>query len=205
MSADDELTARLRDADPAASLPSATPTEVARLLEDAMTEQTGSASRGPLSWLVAAAAAVVVLGGVGAVALTGDDGGTPPSAGPTSSGGEEPTVTTLAARASSDARCMVPSAEVLSGKPVAFSGTVESTDAGTVTLVPDRWYAGDETDLVEVQGPSERMSILLESVAFEDGERYLVAADASGDVMACGFSAAYSTELAKVYEEAFPS
>lgn len=206
---DDELTARLRGADPAASLPPTTPERVARLLEEAMsddvlteTRETGTRGRGPLTWLVAAAAAVVIVGAGAFTLVVGDDdeAGRPPAV-------AEASVTELRAPAAEayDARCMVPSAEVLTGKRTAFSGTVEKIDGDLVTLTPDHWYAGSATDLVTVSAPGETLERLLSAVEFEDGERYLVAAGDEGDVMVCGFSAPWSTELADIYAEAFGS
>ena len=210
----DELTARLRAADPASSLPPVAPEGVARLLEDAMSHDTlsetpetavAAAGRGRLTWLVAAAAAVVVVAGVGAYAvLGGDDSSSPPAADEPPG---DPTVTELQAPGSQayETRCMVPTARVLADKPVAFSGSVQSVEGDVVTLAPDRWYAGDATDLVTVDAPGEQLEALLSAVSFEDGKRYLVAADDQGDVMVCGFSAEYSDGLAQVYDEAFAS
>jgi len=208
-SSDDELMARLRDADPAASLTPVSPERAARLLEDAMsddvlteTRETGTRGRGPLTWLVAAAAAVVIVG-AGAFTLLagGDDEVEQPAT------VAEATVTELRAPAAEayDARCMVPSAEVLAGKQTAFSGTVDEIDGDLVTLTPDHWYAGNPTEVVTVSAPDETLAQLLSAVEFEDGGRYLVAADDRGDVMVCGFSAPWSAELADVYAEAFGS
>lgn len=210
----DDLAARLRAADPAASLPPATPERVARLLEDAMSEdlmtehenpaeKAGAGSR-RISWL-AAAAAVVVIGGIGAFALGSDDEPDAPSAEPP--GAIEPTVTELNApgAAAYTARCMVPNAETLSGKSVAFDGTVLAIDGDVVTLETTTWYAGEPTDLVEVTAPGEELEKLLVAVSFEAGQRYLVAADQQGDVMVCGFSAPWSSDLEQVYVDAFAS
>src|SRR3954447_6635363 len=100
------LRARLRGADPAASLPPADPTRVARLLEDVMStelttesRETGTRNRGPLTWLVAAAAVLVIVG-VAPFALLRHDAGppAPPTAADPASAGA-PTVTELAAPA----------------------------------------------------------------------------------------------------------
>src|SRR6478609_9688839 len=135
---DDPLRARLRAADPAASLSPADPDGVARLLEDTMSHdtdtqvperRTGTRGRNPLTWLVAAAA-VLVIAGVGVFTLTGtdDDNTAPPIADDNGSGdgGAEPVVISLRAPAASTGRCMMPSAEVLSQQQVAFEGTVET-------------------------------------------------------------------------------
>ena len=219
---DDDLDARLRAADPASSLPPADPARVARLLEDTMSNdvltesrESGTHNRSPLTWLVAAAAAVIIAGvGVFAVVngLSGSDDPSGPVAGsePTSDtgsdpGSSDPTVTELTAPGSDayTARCAPPNAQLLSSAPVAFDGTVESISDGLVTIAPTHWYAGEPTDVVTVAAPSEQIQKLLMAVRFEDGGRYLVAANDEGALLVCGFSAPYSGSLAAVYGDAF--
>jgi len=205
---DDELYDRLRAADPAASLPPADPTRVARLLEDVMStelttenRETGTRDRSPLTWLVAAAAAVIIAG-VGLFAVLGHDDD--PAAPPTAT--DDPTVTELSAPGSAAyaAKCMVPNAQIISQQDVALEGTVTSIAGGVVTLTVDEWYAGDPTDLVEVQAPDEELQQLIGAVDFEEGGRYLVSAT-DGQVTVCGFSAPYSEDLAALYQQAFPA
>lgn len=208
---DDDLRARLRAADPAASLRPADPDGVARLLEDTMshdtdtqvpeTRQTGTHGRSPLTWIVAAAATVVIAG-VGIFALTGsdDDPTGPPVAG---SGDPAPTITRLSvAPGAGEARCMVPTAEMLATKEVAFAGTVDAIDDGTVTLTPSTFYAGDVTDVVEVSAPEPELVSLIGAVDFRVGESYLVSAS-GGDVTVCGFSGPATPELQSLYDAAF--
>jgi len=97
----------------------------------------------------------------------------------------------------------VPNAEVLAEQTTAFDGTVTSVTGDVVTLTPTTWYAGEPTDTVEVQAPSADMQRLLSAVSFEQGGRYLVSAT-GGRVTLCGFSAAYSDDLAAIYTQAFP-
>ncbi|HYF73017.1 MAG TPA: hypothetical protein VD864_09355 [Nocardioides sp.] len=203
----DELRDRLRSLDPAASLPPADPTRVARLLEDVMSTElttenraTGTRQRGPLTWLVAAAA-VLIIAGVGLFAVLGHD--EDPAAPPTAE--RTLTVTDLNApsAAAYAAKCMVPNAEVIAEQSVAFEGTVTSVADGMVTLTVDHWYAGGSTDLVRVQAPPDEMQALVGAVEFERGGRYLVSAT-DGRVTVCGFSARYSSDLAALYEQAFP-
>jgi len=207
---DDQLDARLRAADPASSLPAADPAWVARLLEDTMSNdlltesrENGTHNRSPLTWLVAAAAAVIIAGvGIFAV-VNGQDAGEPappPQA-------ADPTVTELTGpdQGALSARCMVPNADLLSDQPVAFDGTVASISDGLVTLDVTHWYAGDPTDLVTVEAPSAQIQKLLAAVQFKDGGRYLVAANESGELLVCGFSAPYTQGLASLYDQAFPS
>ncbi len=209
---DDELRARLSAADPASSLPPVTPDGAARLLEETMSNDTltesrdtGSRGRGPLTWLVAAAAVVVIAGvGIFAVLDDGDDGQVPSADRPSETGGAESTVTELTAPDPGAApRCMIPDAQALAPLPTAFDGTVQSIEGDIVTLVPTQWYAGEPTDLVTVEAPSEALRQLLVAVEFEDGGRYLVAATDGGEVAVCGFSAPYSQGLAATYAEAF--
>ena len=207
---DDELLARLRAADPAAPLPPAAPDRVARLLEETMSidltesRETGTRRRGPLTWLVAAAAVVVIAGAGLFLVLDGDEApvtaADPEPTAPASTGG---TLTELTAPGATQGRCMMPSAEALVGNEVAFDGTVESIEGDQVTLVPTEWYAGEPTDRVTVQAPSDAMQTLLVAVEFEEGERYLVTSSDGERLMVCGFSAPYSAGLASMYAEAF--
>ncbi len=202
---DDELLARLRDADPAATLPADDPDRVARLLEDTMSPETdtltrepGTPGRGPLTWLVAAAA-VLLIGAAGMSTLVGgDDTVTPPSAGEA-----DPTVTTLTLPTGTPARCMVPSARLLSNAAFAVDAEVVAVSGGVATLDASQWYAGEPTDEVEVDAGSADLSALIGAPEFEEGDRYLVAGNGDGDVMVCGFSGPYSDDLAGLYTEAF--
>lgn len=209
---DDELQQRLQAHDPAASLRPADPAWVARLLEDTMTadvdtpaetRETGTRNRSPLTWLVAAAA--VLIAGVGVFGLlTHDpDSSKTPSAGSTPSVSSTPTVTELAAPAPSTAKCMVPNAAVLSQAQVAFSGTVQQLGDDVVVLAPDRFYAGEPTDLVQVRSEAAMLQALVGAVDFKVDHRYLVSAT-DGRVTVCGFSGPYSDELAALYSAAFP-
>ena len=211
---DDELLARLRAADPAAALPPTDPASVDRLLEDTMSNdlqhesrETGARDRSPMTWLVAAAA-VAIIAGVGffaAAQLSGDDP-TPPSATDGSGAGStDLTVTELAApgQAAYAARCMVPDAQMLATQTIAFDGVVDDITDGLVTLTPSRFYAGAETEQVQVRAPAAELQALIGAVEFKDGERYLVSAR-NGRVSVCGFTGPYRPELAALYEEAFP-
>jgi hypothetical protein len=211
---DDQLAARLRAADPASDLPPADPSRVARLLEGAMAHDlqtesraTGTHNRSPLTWLVAAAAAVIIVG-VGIFAVVNGTGGPDQPSGPVAGSDPtagEPSVTELSAPGAEayTSRCAPPNARLLSTAAIAFEGTVESISGSRVTITPTHWYAGDPTDVVTVEAPSADMQKLLMAVRFEDGGRYLVAADSEGNLLVCGYSARYSSSLADVYGEAF--
>lgn len=205
---DDELLARMRDADPATQLPPLGPDRAARLLEDAMapdtlteSRETGTRRRSPLTWLVAAAA-VVLIAGVGFFALYDrdtEDTGTPPTA------QDESTVTELSMPAATPGRCMVPNAQALSRAEVAVDAVAVSVDADVATLEVTRWYAGEPTDVVEVEQSTTQRTTIVGAPRFEEGQRYLVAGSAEGSVMVCGFSGAYTDELAALYAKAFGS
>lgn len=208
---DDELLARLRAADPASTLPPATPDRVARLLEETMSNdvltesrETGTRRRGPLTWLVAAAAVVVIAGAGLFFVLNGnDDPVTAADPEPTAPASTEGSVTELTAPGDTQGRCMLPSAEAMAGNEVAFDGTVRSIEGDLVTLVPTEWYAGEPTDLVTVQAPGDAMRALLVAVKFEEGGRFLLTSADGEQLMVCGFSAPFSAGLASMYTEAF--
>jgi hypothetical protein len=207
MSDHDLLRARLRDADPAASLAPVDPDRVPRLLEDAMgpdtdtpTESRASGIRGrsPLTWLVAAAAvALIALAATFVLTGRGEAPTAPPSV--------EPPPATLELSLPGETavgRCMVPDPEVLGRADVAFAGEVVSVADGRVVLRPTQFYTGGPADQVEVDQASASMQALVLGVRFEEGRRYLVAAS-EGDVMVCGFSGAHGAQRARLYEEAF--
>jgi hypothetical protein len=203
---DDELLARLRAADPAASLAPADPNRTSRLLEDTMRDDLSTESRanvargrGPLTWLLAAAAVLVIAGaGVFGVAMLTDDERAPRA--------EDPlTVTALRAPTAPAyaARCMAPSARTVAQQSIALEGTVDDITDDLVTLTPTRWYHGARTDQVTITAPAPRLADLIGAARFEVGRSYLVSAT-HGQVTLCGLTAPYSTELAALYAEAFP-
>ena len=195
---DEQLLARLRAADPGTDLPPADPTRVDRLLEDVMSHtETETRTRTPLAWLVAAAAVVLIAVAGGLMFLPGSDAPEAPVA------GGEPTVTALTLAGAGAGRCMVPSPDVLGGAAYAVDAEVTTVEGGTATLTPTTWYAGEETDEVEVAAGSGDLAALIGAPRFEEGQRYLVAANDRGQVMVCGFSGPYDDQLAALYAEAF--
>jgi len=210
----DELFDRLRGADPADSLPAADPAGVARLLEDTMSHdtntvtesrETGTHARSVLTWLVAAAAVVLIAaGGFVTFSDLGNDAITPPTAGDDSSI-PAVTATELTMPGAAAGRCMIPNAELLSGAAYAVDAEAISIAEGVVVLKPTEWFAGDPTDVVEVDQSSPDMQALTGATGFEEGQRYLVAGTDSGQVMVCGFSGPWSDELAALYSDAFGS
>ena len=210
---EDELRRRLGAIDPAARLTPAPPEELARLLEDAMSNTDPNPQhrpeaprrRSPLVWLAAAAAVAVVAGASFAALRSGDDDVQPPSAqAPTSqSPATDPGSTTaLVASDPGNAKCMVPNVQVLRGNTLAFDGTVTSIDGDQVTLTPATWFKGTPTETVTVTAPSKQLQELLVAVDFQLDGRYLVTAF-QDTVTLCGFSAAYSEDLEKLYQDAY--
>ncbi len=171
------------------------------------TRATGTRHRSTLTWLVAAAA-VVLIAGVSIFALVNrgsDDPDNVPVADrePTTTTTNLPiSVTRLAVDNATSSRCLVPNSELLRSQSLAFDGTVESLTDGVATLVPTEFYRGEPTDLVTVVAPGEDLQALLVAVDFKEGERYLVSAT-DGRVTLCGFTAAYTPQLASLYAEAF--
>jgi hypothetical protein len=164
------------------------------------TRETGTRDRGPLTWLVAAAAAVVIAG-AGLFAVLHQGGGSTDA--PPVAGGPARTVTELGAPdAAAYGRCMVPTADALAQREVAVDATVSQVVGDKITLTPTHWYAGTPTDLVRVDATRGDLQQLLGAVDFQQGGRYLVSAT-DGQVSVCGFSGAYSDDLAALYEKAF--
>lgn len=162
--------------------------------------RTGTHHRNPLTWLVAAAAVAVIVAVTAFVLSQRDTVGTST----TPSGGEDQqSATVLTTSVEPAGRCMSPSPRALRGADHAFDGVVTRLSDGTATLDTSHWYVGDPTRTVTVRAPSADMQALLAAVRFEKGERYLVAASDDGRVMLCGFSAAYSERLARLYLAAF--
>jgi hypothetical protein len=135
---------------------------------------------------------------VGFVA-TAQLGGDEPAA-PTAS---EPTVTELSAPPPIEAKCAVPTAEMLATQELAFAGTVTAIEGDTVTLETTTSYAGDVGDTVEVTAPPADLQAMLLATDFQVGGEYLVSAT-GGQVSVCGFSGAATPQLEQLYQAAFP-
>jgi hypothetical protein len=125
----------------------------------------------------------------------GDDSASEPSAEGT------PEVTVLKLEPGISAKCMMPSARTLRGFTEAFSGTVIRVEGTEATLDVDHWYAGGDAPEVVVQ-ISERPISEAGLVDLEKGERYLISGS-QGSVSLCGFSAAWSPDIERLYAQAF--
>ena len=216
---DDALRTRLRENDPARSLPPVDTDRAARLLRETMhtdeqipgaqpaprpaaPREAGARDRSPLTWVVAAAAVVLIAGAALFGVLRHDETATVPSAGPSVAARQSTTELSAPQPEAYRARCMVPSDATLSRQTLAFDGTVRSIGSGSVTLAPTHFYAGDPTDLVTVRAPGSELPALVSAVKFEQGGRYLVSAT-DGTVSICGLSAPWSADLAGLYHRAF--
>jgi hypothetical protein len=137
-----------------------------------------------------AALALLPLGGCG-----GDDSASEPAARGT------PDVTVLKLEPGVTAKCMMPSARTLRGFTEAFSGSVTRVQGTEATLEVDHWYAGGDAPEVVVQTSKTPIS---EAGLFdlEKGKRYLISGS-QGSVSLCGFSAAWSPDLERLYAQAF--
>jgi hypothetical protein len=206
---DEDLQTRLRAADPAARLPTADPAEVDRLLQrvvDTDLRETGTRRRSPLTWLVAAAAVVVIAAGAFLWwGRSGDEGGAGLVADPTVDTSPPSASTTQLSVGAAGGRCMVPTAEMLAGQQVAFSGTVVGVTEGVVTIRTTSVFAGDVSDEVTVTGAvaPDTGGVPEGDPEFVAGQDYLVAAS-DGRVLGCGLSGPATAGLQALYAEAFP-
>ena len=198
---DDDLQARLRDADPARRTPPPDPSWIDTLAQSTMeapmtTPEPAAGTR--RTWLLTAAAAVLVaaLGVGGWSALSGDDNRDQVA--------REKTVTTLIVpKPDLAAMCMQLTPETVGQMQVAFDGTVSSIEGEEVTLDVTKWYVGGDTDQVKlVQNSPDAMIALEGDIVLEQGQRYLVTAH-DGQINGCGFTALWSQELQDIFDQAF--
>jgi hypothetical protein len=187
---DDDLRARMRHADPAASLEPASPDQVAHLVEEAMSRKTRT-------WALPVAAALALIAAGIAWTVTRPD---------TPSPALQPVPATVVALTvtGAQAKCVEPkAAELAKSADFAFEGTVQKIENGRVRLAASQVFRGGPATEVEVSqadGSSEQM---LGSGRFETGESYLVSA-ADGNVIICGYSGeADSPGLRELFEAAF--
>jgi hypothetical protein len=198
---DDDLRARLRRADPAASLEPASPAQVAHLVEEAMSSSTKR-------WALPVAAALVLIAGGTAWAVTRP---APPEVVPLA----VPTVATSASSAAAanvvrltdsgaQAKCAAPEPQRLAeGADLAVEGTVTRIEKGQVTLTVTKVFRGVPATAVEVAQTDGATEQLLGAQRFENGGTYLIAS-AGGRVMICGYTGEAGTPgLRDLYEAAF--
>ena len=198
----DELFERLARLDRVGSAPmeSATGPRAAALMEQIMqtnitpTAPSPARHRRPLM-LAISGLALTGVAALGFVILRGDDA-------------QAPTTIALAFAPPSPAgaRCMQLDASIQQPDgTVAFRGAVVSIVGNTVTLDVAKWYANGTADQVVVTTGTADGTVDPElSASFEQGGDYLVSA-LDGQVMGCGMTAQYSTELDALYLGWFPA
>jgi hypothetical protein len=201
---DDDLRARLRGADPAASLPPLAPTTVERLLGETMTTTTTTATAAPARWrrvALATAAALVLIAGGASYLLT--QPGDPTSHDAYAPERSIPTVTNLTVTGAS-AKCRAPEPAFLAASAdFAFAGRVTGIAGSVVTLQVAHVYRGTATEEVRVAQQGEVSETLLGSGKFEVGKDYLVAST-HGQLMICGYSGEADTPgLRELFDRAF--
>ncbi|MEU4563037.1 hypothetical protein AB0F72_32040 [Actinoplanes sp. NPDC023936] len=224
---DDDLRARIRQADPAASWEPASPDEVARLLEKTMIDGTTAVANknrasknragknrasknragenqvdknrvGRRRHYALAAAALVLIAAAGAGWIVTQQI-------LTQQGGADPVTVRLTGPGGIAAKCVEPTAARLAASAdLAIEGTVAAVTDSTVTIDVTRVFHGADADRVEVAQAWETSEQLMGTGAFETGKDYFVASS-GGTVMICGYSGEASAPgLRDLYEQAFP-
>ena len=94
------------------------------------------------------------------------------------------------------------SQSILADMPVAFSGTATEVANGVVTLEVDHWYRGGDAQQVSLVAPDPATVSLEGGLTFTAGTRYLVTAT-NGTVNFCGYTAAWTSDLERVFDAAF--
>lgn len=204
---DDNLRARLRDADPAAGLAPLTTDRVTDLLGNLPAGHPAAARPAPARRprtvrRLALVAAGLVLAGVAVAA--GAVLRAPGDSGPVAQPPVSPAVVTVTriVAGGGAAKCAPPSAAVLATAPLAFAGTVERVAGGLAVLTVTHRYAGTPTAVVEVAQGDGSSEALIGATVFEPGREYLVAA-AGGQALDCGYSGLATPELRTLYDAAF--
>ena len=101
------------------------------------------------------------------------------------------------------ASCIVVTAESIAQAPVAFKGTVDTSEGGIVTLTIDQAYAGTDAQVATLVAP-EGLEALIGGVEFVPGQQYLITAY-DGVVNYCGHSGPATPELQALFDQAFPA
>ena len=151
-------------------------------------------------WFALAAATLTVVVAVGGVVLLRGDEPTPTT---TTSVVASPPLELGLGDGPGIASCLPVSADILRDMSPAFLGTATAVNGEQVTLAVDRWYAGGDAETVILHAPAG-MEALIGGIDFQVGGEYFITA-ANGIVNYCGYSDAYSPELAQVFDEAFGS
>ncbi|MGB8361803.1 MAG: hypothetical protein WCE80_10435, partial [Acidimicrobiia bacterium] len=158
-----------------------------RIMSVELEKREGAPARGArMRWLPAAAVVVLLVAVAGVLAsLNGE-----PTSMELAAGGEDPMMS-----------CIQFSVEELAKAPLAFEGTVISSEGEKVTLNVDTWFTGGDTDQVVLNAP-QGLEALIGGMPFVAGETYLISAY-DGNVNYCGFSGPATPELRSAFEAAF--
>jgi hypothetical protein len=215
---DDALRDRISGLDPAAGHATDPITSVTgrALLEEIMntpvieTERDAqpAPARNRKSWALPtliAAAAVIALG-VGAIVASGGfdgDHGEEIAGAPATTGapGKLKVLELTAPGDNVGQMCIAISPELVADMPVAFKGTVDTSEGGVVTLTIDEAYKGTDAQVATLVAP-EGLDALIGGVTFEPGKQYLITAT-DGVVNYCGFSGPATPELQAIFDQAF--
>jgi hypothetical protein len=215
---DGELRDRIVRADPAARAATdpITSPEARALLEEIMNTPVLDSQPTPdeitdrrrRRWTVPAlvAAAAVAAVGLGVVlAGTGDEDGGELADAPivTTAPGKLKVLELSTGTENVMAMCMPITPELIAEMPVAFKGTVDSSEGAIVTLTIDQAYRGTDAQVVTLVAP-EGLEALIGGVAFVPGQQYLITAT-DGVVNYCGFSGPATPELQALFDQAFPT
>jgi len=199
---DDDLQARLRDADPARRQPDADSAWIDALAQSTMEAPMSTpepAAGGRRTWILTAAAAVVVaaLGFGGWRAIDSSDDRSDEVA------REKTSITLTVPKPDAMAMCMQLTPETVGQMTMAFDGTVAAISGDEVTLDVTKWYVGGDADQVKLTQVSTDTMLALEGgIQLEQGQRYLVTAH-DGTVNGCGFTAQWTQELQDIFDQAF--
>jgi hypothetical protein len=147
--------------------------------------------------LLAAAAVIAIAAGGTAVALT-------VGSNPHRHQAAAPAVKTLKLGSSGPGAttCIRFLIDVLREKQVAFDGTATQVSDNDVLLTVNHWYKGGSAEEVRLSNYHPPAIALEGGVNFQVGHRYLVTA-ADGVVSGCGYTADWSPQLAKTFQQAF--
>lgn len=99
------------------------------------------------------------------------------------------------------ASCLAFDTATLADFSPAFGGTVTDLTDSTATLEVDRWYAGGDAEVVEINY-TPGFEALIGTPALEVGQRYLITAT-DGVVNGCGYSGLATPEYEAQWDEAF--
>ena len=189
---DGDLRNRLAASDPippSEPVSPATSDRARALMEEIMTTKTSEPRVKPQRFRLIGAVAAALVVVIGGAALFGGLG---PAAAP---------MVLTANGSDAMASCLPFDVGTLGGMSPAFGGTVTEITDSIATLEVDRWFAGGDADVVEIQY-TPGFEALIGTPTLEVGQRYLITAS-DGVVNGCGYSGPASPEYEAAFEQAF--